>query len=69
MPLGNEADVMEKDFGGAFWGTNYPRLLQIKRQLDPDDVFWAPTAVGSEKWKVQGQPSSLTLQTGKLCRV
>jgi len=66
---GNEADVMEKDFGAAFWGANYPRLLQIKRRVDPEDVFWAPTAVGSERWKVQGQPAWLPLQTGKLCRV
>lgn len=66
---GNEGDVMEPDFGAAFFGTNYDRLLQIKRRVDPYDLFWAPTAVGSERWKVQGQPDWLTLQTGKLCKV
>ncbi|KAK4225264.1 hypothetical protein QBC38DRAFT_421705 [Podospora fimiseda] len=66
---GNEGDVMEPNFGNAFFGTNYPRLLQIKRQVDPNDLFWAPTAVGSERWKVQGQRDWLTLQTGKLCKV
>ena len=65
---GNEGDVMDPEFGESFFGKNYARLLQIKRQVDPHDVFWAPTAVGSERWKVQGQPSWLTLQTGKLCR-
>ncbi|KAK5652349.1 hypothetical protein OQA88_10541 [Cercophora sp. LCS_1] len=66
---GNEGDVMEPDFGEAFFGTNYDRLLQIKRQVDPTDVFWAPTAVGSERWQVAGQRDWLTLQTGKLCKV
>jgi FAD/FMN-containing dehydrogenase len=64
----NEGDVMEPDFGDAFYGTNYPRLLQLKRQIDPYDVFWAPTAVGSDRWRVQNQ-GWLTLQTGKLCKV
>jgi FAD/FMN-containing dehydrogenase len=66
---GNEGDVMEPDFAGAFFGTNYDRLLQIKRKIDPYDLFWAPTAVGSESWEVQGQADWLTLQTGKLCKV
>ncbi|KAL2020618.1 hypothetical protein VTK56DRAFT_8108 [Thermocarpiscus australiensis] len=65
----NEGDVMEPDFADAFYGTNYDRLLKIKRSVDPHDVFWAPTAVGSERWKVAGQPDYLTLQTGKLCKV
>jgi hypothetical protein len=64
----NEGDVMEPDFADAFYGTNYDRLLQIKRRVDPYDLFWAPTAVGSERWKVQDQ-GWLTLQTGKLCKV
>lgn len=65
---GNEGDVMEPDFGGAFFGTNYDLLLKIKRSVDPDDVFWAPTAVGSDRWQVSGQRDWLTLQTGKLCK-
>lgn len=65
---GNEGDVMEPDFGEAFFGENYPRLLEIKRAVDPLDVFWAPTAVGSERWKVQDQFEWLTTQTGQLCR-
>jgi hypothetical protein len=66
---GNEGDVMEPDFADAFFGSNYDRLLQIKRKVDPYDLFWAPTAVGSESWEVQGQRDWLTLQTGKLCKV
>ncbi|KAK4246201.1 FAD linked oxidase [Corynascus novoguineensis] len=66
---GNEGDVMEPDFADAFFGENYDRLLQIKRKVDPWDLFWAPTAVGSERWSIAGQPDWLTLQTGKLCKV
>ncbi|KAK4161375.1 hypothetical protein QBC43DRAFT_243812 [Cladorrhinum sp. PSN259] len=65
----NEGDVMEPNFGEAFFGKNYARLLKIKREIDPNDVFWAPTAVGSERWDVQGQRDWLTLQTGRLCKV
>ena len=65
---GNEGDVMEPDFGQAFFGSNYERLLRIKEETDPWDVFWAPTAVGSEGWYVTGQEDWLTLQNGRLCR-
>ena len=65
---GNEGDVMEPRFGEAFFGSNYARLLSIKRSVDPEDVFWAPTAVGSDRWAVQGQDEFLTLQTGRLCK-
>jgi len=36
---GNEADVMEPDFREVFWGNNYPRLLKIKKEVDPEDLF------------------------------
>ncbi|KAK0621942.1 hypothetical protein B0T17DRAFT_494420 [Bombardia bombarda] len=65
---GNEGDVMEPDFGPAFFGTNYDRLLQIKKKIDPTDVFWAPTAVGSDRWEIRDQNEWLTLQTGRLCK-
>lgn len=64
---GNEGDVMEPDFGQAFFGSNYVRLLRTKNETDPWGVFWAPTAVGSESWYVTGQEDWLTLQTGRLC--
>ncbi|RAQ65265.1 restculine oxidase precursor [Aspergillus flavus] len=64
----NEGDVMEPNFGEAFYGANYDRLLQIKAEVDPWDTFWAPTAVGSEDWYITDVPDWLTYQTGKLCR-
>jgi FAD/FMN-containing dehydrogenase len=48
----NEASTTEPDFQNAFWGSNYERLLQVKRQVDPDDVFWCHPCVGSERWSV-----------------
>ncbi len=65
----NEGDVMEPEFGEAFFGGNYERLRRVKREVDPGDVFWAPTAVGSERWVVQGQEVWLTKQNGRLCKV
>jgi hypothetical protein len=63
-----EADRLEPDFGQAFWGDKYPRLLEVKRRLDPRDVFFATTGVGSERWKVESV-DGLPNENGKLCRV
>jgi hypothetical protein len=63
-----EADRMEPDFGSAFWGDKYPKLLELKKKLDPYDLFFATTGVGSEKWKVESI-DGLPNENGKLCRV
>ena len=44
----NETDYFEADWQRSFWGTNYPRLLQIKRRYDPDGLFRCHHCVGSE---------------------
>lgn len=64
----NEGDVMQPNFQQAFYGSSYPRLKQIKENIDPWSLFWAPTAVGSEDLYVADVPTWLTLETGKLCR-
>ncbi|KAJ9605207.1 hypothetical protein H2200_010597 [Cladophialophora chaetospira] len=47
----NEASAYEPNFQQAFWGSNYPRLLGIKKALDPRDVFWCQACAGSERWE------------------
>lgn len=44
----------------SFWSTNYPRLLSIKRDVDPWDVFWCSSCVGKGGWQ--------ELNDGRLCR-
>jgi FAD/FMN-containing dehydrogenase len=63
-----EADRLEPDFGNAFFGDNYPKLLELKKKLDPQDVFFATTGVGSERWRVESV-DGLPNENGKLCRV
>lgn len=36
----NEAEIGEPDWQHAFWGDNYPRLLELKRKWDPTDLFY-----------------------------
>ncbi|OTB08288.1 hypothetical protein M426DRAFT_264921 [Hypoxylon sp. CI-4A] len=57
----NEANFSpEIDWKTQFYGSNYPRLLSIKQKVDPDNIFWAVTAVGSDALTVAGD--------GRLCR-
>lgn len=63
-----ESDRLEPDFQQAFYGDKYPRLLEIKRKYDPNDVFYAATAVGSEFWNVV-TANTLPSENGRLCRV
>ncbi|KAF2669352.1 hypothetical protein BT63DRAFT_479205 [Microthyrium microscopicum] len=50
----------EPDFQEAFWGTNYPRLLEIKREVDLEDVLWCEACAVNERWEDKN---------GMLCRV
>lgn len=50
----NEADHNEPDYQQAFWGGNYRRLLKIKHEIDPTDVFWCHPCVGNERWREVG---------------
>jgi hypothetical protein len=63
----NEGDRLEPDFQQSFYGDNYQRLLKIKKEVDPEYVFWAATAVGSESWAVKSV-DGLPNENGPLCR-
>ncbi|KAJ4992083.1 FAD binding domain-containing protein [Stagonosporopsis vannaccii] len=65
----NEASVMEPDWKHSFYGGYYDRLSEIKRKWDPNDVFYATTAVGSERWEVRDGDQGVQTQSGRLCRV
>jgi hypothetical protein len=64
----NEANTEEPGWREAFYGDNYGRLLQIKKERDPWWVFYAVTGVGSNEWTVEGS-QGLPTQQGRLCRV
>lgn len=50
----SESDFFLKDWQRAFWGTNYPRLLAVKKRYDPDGLFTVHHGVGSEEWSADG---------------
>ena len=43
----NEGNYFEEDWRRQFWGSNYPRLLRIKRKYDPTNLFTVHKGVGS----------------------
>ena len=49
----SESNYFEKDWQHAYWGNNYPRLEAIKRQYDPDGLFFVHNGVGSEQWSAR----------------
>jgi hypothetical protein len=56
----NEGDWRQPNFQTTFWGTNYERLLEIKKKWDPTDFFYATVGVGSEAWSIP--------HDGRMCR-
>jgi hypothetical protein len=50
----NECDYFQPDRQKAFWGTNYPRFLQVKRRYDPSGLFTVHHGVGREAWSEHG---------------
>jgi hypothetical protein len=56
----NEADFRQPNWQEVFFGTNYERLLDVKRNWDPKNLFYAIKSVGSEAWNVA--------EDGRMCR-
>jgi hypothetical protein len=63
----SESDRLEPNFQWAFYGSHYPRLLELKKKFDPENVFWASTAVGSEFFQVESV-DGLPNENGPLCK-
>ncbi|CAH0020792.1 unnamed protein product [Clonostachys rhizophaga] len=57
----NEGMIYDKSPDETFWGDNYERLLEIKRSIDPDDVFWCTPCVGNDRWEQK--------ENGMLCKL
>ncbi|KGO50044.1 FAD linked oxidase, N-terminal [Penicillium expansum] len=56
----NEANFRQPNWKQIFFGSNYPRLLAVKRKWDPSSFFYALKAVGSDVWSVS--------ESGRMCR-
>ncbi|KAK1956048.1 FAD binding domain-containing protein [Colletotrichum sublineola] len=56
----NEVDFNIPDWKEKFFGGNYDKLLAIKKQWDPQGVFYALKTVGSDAWNVAAD--------GRMCR-
>ena len=63
----SESDPTTPDWQSTFWGQNYERLLGIKKQWDPQGVFFCTTCVGSELWSVSGG-DAIGQDPGTICR-
>jgi hypothetical protein len=50
----SESNYFEKVFQQAYWGSNHPRLADIKLKYDPDGMFFVHNGVGSEQWSTDG---------------
>jgi len=56
----NKASPCDLEYQNAFWESNYARLVEIKRAVDPEDVFWCQLCVGGEGWE---------MVNGRVCQV
>jgi FAD/FMN-containing dehydrogenase len=50
----SESDFFEKNWQQSFWGSNYNRLAAVKKQYDPEGLFFVHHGVGSEAWSDDG---------------
>jgi FAD/FMN-containing dehydrogenase len=50
----SESNYFQKGFQQAYWGSNYPRLAEIKKKYDPDGLFFVHNGVSSEQWSRDG---------------
>jgi FAD/FMN-containing dehydrogenase len=50
----SESDYFLKNWQSAFWGGNYSRLARVKKQYDPNGLFFVHHGVGSEDWSADG---------------
>ncbi len=49
-----ESSYFQFDWQQDYWGAHYPRLLAIKKQVDPETLFFVRHGVGCEGWSDSG---------------
>jgi len=47
----SESNYFESGFQQVYWGSNYPRLVEIKNKYDPNGLFFVHNGIGSENWE------------------
>ena len=50
----SESNYFQEKWQQAYWGSNHPRLADVKRKYDPAGLFFVHNGVGSEKWSTDG---------------
>jgi FAD/FMN-containing dehydrogenase len=50
----SESDYFQANWQAAYWGGHYARLARIKREVDPEGLFFVHHGVGSEGWSADG---------------
>ena len=50
----SESNFFEKDWQHSYWGSNYARLVLVKKKYDPIGLFFVHNGVGSEEWSADG---------------
>jgi FAD/FMN-containing dehydrogenase len=50
----SESNFFERSWQQSFWGSNYPKLRDVKAKYDPNGLFFVHHGVGSEEWSADG---------------
>jgi hypothetical protein len=50
----SEGNFFDDLWQTSFWGSNYPRLAEVKKKYDPSGLFFVHHGVGSEEWSADG---------------
>jgi FAD/FMN-containing dehydrogenase len=50
----SESNFFNKRWQQDYWGEHYPRLRSVKKQYDPEGLFFVHHGVGSEDWSADG---------------